>query len=1144
MRERFQGVMHGLYLVIFIGLCMSGAVFSQTTGKIVGTVIDKQTNDPLPGANVIVLGTNLGAAADVDGYYTIINVPAGMQDVQVSVMGYKKMIQKDVLVSVDQIARVDFDLEMEVVPGEEVVVYAERDILHKEVSNSQLVVTASEMTEAAGIRTINQYLKKQPGITGENHLEIRGGSADQTGTIINGLTLVNPRIGTASASIPISSVEQVNLVTGGYSAEYGNFRSGLINIVTKSGDKDRYSGSINYTRNIPHKKRFGSSLYDPDNVLLRSLFDPEPAFLGTAAVWPQTEFPTEYEDHPQFRGWDRLADAYNRSVPEDKTITPLEMYLWAAWMYMVEPDWNRLKNYADTSGMEYTVTDAQIQAIKDHAHDPEGSFADYNVDFGFGGPVPLLSNRLGDATFYLSHQSLNTNYIQPATRNSELTSTTMLTLRSNLTKSLTMKVNGIIRKIKGTTPVMPTSGSVPSLGDENDADSGGGGMLEENDISKIYDQGDVYYWHPTFWQPKDQTVYLGGLTLNQVVNSKTFWDLSVSYAWQKDHASPKVTRDPTAVINFGPVWLNEMPYGRTFSADTVYNPQDPADYYVHSIFEDVGGEIISATGRRFSAKTGQYHENSVTTMFRLKYDLSSQITRHHFAKTGFDFNYYDLNNDLWVYWAGYDTDYDLRFHVKPWQLGAYVQDQITYEGIVARLGLRLDYYNSGGVKWPTGNLFEGEAFVEGPEGAHPAMDRYRYEQMSTGHNIAWERFEAIDKAYRDSLGVPFMEKTINHLALSPRIGVSFPVTERSKLYFNYGHFRSSVPYAEMYMYNYRYSKGQGLNTIGNPNLAPPRTISYELGGSYNLSNEYLITISGFYKDVTGEHTNVNIDGQSISDGYTGRTNNEYEDIQGLEVDLHKSVGKYVTGWVNFRYLLTKSGNVGREYIYEDPERNSDPNEIYYEADEDRPAPRPALAANLNFHVPEDLKIGTLGNALLSGWIVSGIFEWEKGEAFTHNPEQLRNVSNNLRWPDYWMLDMKLSKGFKLMGLQASFYVDIQNLLNLKVNWMSHEWCFRSDIDRNAYLNSLRLPMYEDEDYEGQMSPSNTYYFGGDDKVGDLRPEDVKYEPLVPNPDNDPEIAAANKERIKNKSYINNPSNRDLWLYGLPRDIWFGLSISF
>ncbi|MBN1780570.1 TonB-dependent receptor [bacterium] len=1144
MREFSSGIIHNLLLVLLAGLCLTGMVFSQTTGKIVGTVIDTQTNEPLPGANVIVVGTNLGAAAGVDGYYNVLNVPAGMHDVQVSVMGYKKVIQKDVLVAVDQIARINFELEMEVVPGEEVVVYADRDILHKEVSNSQLVVTASEMTEAAGIRTVNQFLEKQPGVTGENHLEIRGGSADQTGTIINGLTLVNPRIGTASASVPISSVEQVSLVTGGYSAEYGNFRSGLINVVTKTGDKNRYSGTLNFTRNIPGMKRFGKSLYDPDNVLLRPLFDPDVAFVGTAAVWPQADFPGEYETYPQFRGWTRLADAYNRSVPEDKVITPLDLYLWASWVYMVEPDWNALQTYAAANDMDYAVTDAQVQAIRNHAHDEEGSFADYNVDFGFGGPVPLFSESLGDATFYVSHQTINTNYIQPVTLNAEKTGTTMLTMKSNITKSLTMKVNGIYKKIDGITPVMPSSGAVPSLGDEDNASSGGGGMMEENNISKIVSQGDVYYWHPTFWIPKEQSVYMGGISLNQVVNSNTFWDLAVSYTWQKDHANPQADRDPSAVINFGPVWVNEMPYGRTFTADTVFNPQDHADFYVHSLFEDVGGEILSATGRRFSAKTGQYHENSLTSVFRAKFDLSSQITKHHFMKSGFDFNYYDLDNDLWVYWTGYDTDYDMRFHVKPWTLGGYIQDQITYEGIVARLGLRLDYYNSGNAKWPTGDLFNGEAFVEGPEGDHPSMDRYRYEMLSSGHNIAWERFWEIDKVYRDSLGVPFMETTKNHLALSPRIGISFPVTERSKFFFNYGHFRSSVPYAEMYMYNYRYSKGQGLTSIGNPNLAPPRTISYELGGSVNIADAYLLTISGFYKDVTGQHTNVNVDGQSISDGYTGRTNNEYEDIQGLEVDLRKSVGKHITGWVNFRYLLEKSGNVGRDYIYEDPERNSDPEQIYYEADEDRPAPRPAVAANLTYHVPYDLKMGKWTNALLGGWLISGIFEWERGEAFTHNPEQLRNVSNNLRWPDYYMVDMKVSKGFSIKGIRTNFYVDINNLFNLKVNWMYHEWCFRSDIDKNAYLNSLRLEMYGDEEYVGQMSPSGTPYFSGHDKVGDLRSDNVSYDPMEANPDNDPEIDARNKQRIKDKAYINNPNNMDLWLYGLPREIWFGVQISF
>ena len=498
--------------------------------------------------------------------------------------------------------------------------------------------------------------------------------------------------------------------------------------------------------------------------------------------------------------------------------------------------------------------------------------------------------------------------------------------------------------------------------------------------------------------------------------------------------------------------------------------------------------------------------------------MSSQITKNHFIKTGLDVSYFDLNNDLWVYWTGYDTDYDLRIHRKPWQVGLYVQDQITYEGIVARLGVRADYYNSGGNVWPTGDRFNTEAFTPGSEGAHPAMDQYRYEFMSQGINLVWDRWRAIDQLYQDSFGVRFLEKTKNHLAISPRIGISFPVTERSKFYFNYGHFRSPVPYSEMFMYNFRYSKGQGLNTLGNPNLAPPRTISYELGGSYNLFDQYLITVNGYYKDVTGQHTNIEFDGQSIADGYTGRTNNEYEDIQGLEVDIRKPVGDYITGWVNFRYVIEKDGQVGREYYYEDPERNSDPLQIYYQAEEDRPAARPKVAANLNFHVPDDLKIGRIGNTLLGGWLISSIFEWEQGQAFTHNPENLRNVSNNLRWPDYYMLDLKVSKTFTIQGIRANFYVDIQNVLNLKVNWMHNEWCFRSPIDRDDYLNSLHLPMYDSPDYEGKTSPSGNPYTPGKDRVGDLKSD--------------------------KRAYINDPNNMDLWLYGYPRDIWIGVNISF
>ena len=1107
------------FILLFMFL-MSQA-YAQTTGKIVGTVKDANTGDVLPGVNVIIVGTYLGAATDLEGYYTVINVPAGIYDLQVTMMGYKKVTQVNVRVSVDQITTANFSLEPEVMEGEEVIVVAERDILHKEVTNSQLVVSGTEMVEAAGIRTINHYLEKQAGITGTERMEIRGGSADQTGSIINGLTFVNPRIGKAEARIPVSAVEQVNLVTGGYGAEYGNFRSGLINVVTKSGDKKEYHGSVNYSRNDAHMKRFGKSLYDPTNVFLRTYFDPEWAFVGTTAAWAGNKYPEdETEKYIPFNGWNRIAQAYNRSVPADRHVTPMDLYLWSAWVHTVEPDFNRLKAYADTAeGLEYNLTDKQIQALKDHAHEPEGSDSDYNVDFGFGGPVPLVSSKLGDATFYLSHQTINTNYIQPVTLNAEKDATTMLTVKSNITKSLTMDINGIYRLVHGTAPVMPTAGAVPRIGDDYDADSGGGDLMFENNIGKIYDQGMVYFWHPTFWHPKDLTTYMGGIKLNQVVNPKTFWDLTLSYAWQKDFAEPEVTRDYTTLINFGPIWLDEMPYGRVFTADTVRNPDDANDYYVHSIFEDVGGEILSATGRRFSSKTGMYNENSVTQQFRLKFDLSSQATKHHFFKTGFDFNYYDLDNDLWVYWTGYDTDYDLRFHVKPYQAGLYVQDQMTYEGLVARIGLRADYYNSGNLMWPTGDRFNGEAFIEGPEGEHPAMDQYRYEFMKAGHNLVWNRWNRIHAEYQEAFPErEFLKRTENHFALSPRVGLSFPVTDRSKFYFNYGHFRSTVPYSEMYMYNFRYSKGQGLTSIGNPNLAPPRTISYELGVSYNLLDQYLININGFYKDVTGQHTDIQFDGVSISDGYSSRTNNEYEDIQGMEVDIRKPAGKFITGWVNFRYLLEKTGRVGREYYYEDPERNNDPLEIYYEADEDQPAPQPKLAANLTFHVPADLKFGKTVNTVLGDWLVSGIFEWEQGEAFTHNPRQLRNVSNNLRWPDYYMVDLKVSKMFGYKGIKVNFYVDIQNVLDLKVDWMHYGWTFRSNIDQADYLNSLHLPMYDSPEYKGQTSPSGNEYVGGDDKIGDLKSASAPY--------------------------INDPNNGDLWMYGYPRDIWFGVNINF
>ncbi|MDZ7261292.1 MAG: TonB-dependent receptor, partial [candidate division KSB1 bacterium] len=805
-----------MVLLACLGLFVcSGEILAGITGKISGIVTEAETGEPLPGANVVVEGTNMGAASDVKGNYFIINVPPGTYNVQASMMGYKTITKTGVRVSIDRISLVDFALEATVIAGEEVTVVAERDILHKEVANTQQVVTTAQIIEAAGVRTINHYLEKQPGITGANHLEIRGGSAEQTGALVDGLTIVDVRMGRAEPSIPLSAVEQVSLVTGGFNAEYGNFRSGLINITTKSGDKNAYHGRLTFTRNIPRMKRFGKSLYDPTNYALLPYLDPIVGFEGTVTGWLKytngdtAEAKYLEQGHDTFGGWISSANFYNKRNKPYIDATPMDLYLWACWNHMVIPDFAKLEELYPQWTTQDPDWERKKKAIKAHAHDLEGTHADYNFDGGFGGPVPLIGKYLGDATFYLSNQTININYIQPVIRNADWKSTTLLTLKSNISKSITLNLNGLIRFVRGVAEIQNIAFLNPSL-------EGRGGFMFENNVGNIRDVGETYYWSPEYFHPKDQTMISAGFKLNTVLSPRTFWDLSLQYVRSKDymdtesdlkHNRNNSVRDRRALINFGPIWLDEIPYGRPFyfntnGIDTVYNPADSSQFTVHD-----GLSTVFGLGRRFSGKTGGYYDHSVAQQLRVRYDLSSQVTNLHFFKTGIELNYFDLHNDMFNYSYLNSADREFRFRRKPWILGGYFQDQITTKGMVATLGLRFDYYNSGGDVWPTGELFNPDAFA-----TYEARNQQLRDRLDSGESVIWTRWKTVN----DTLGGTLLLKTKNHLAISPRLGIAFPVTERSKFYFNYGHFRATPPYSEMFLYTMNF-RDIGLRSIGNPN---------------------------------------------------------------------------------------------------------------------------------------------------------------------------------------------------------------------------------------------------------------------------------------------------------------------------------------
>jgi len=222
--------MRRLLLLIFL-VCL--AVFAGTTGKIVGKVYDKDTKSGLPGVNVIIEGTTMGAATDVDGYFVILNVPAGKYNVKASMIGYQDYTIKDVVVIADLTVTLEFPLTQAVIELEKgVEVVAKEPVIRKDVTQSMAVVDEKTMTQLP-INTVQGAVLQTPGVVATDQIHFRGGRATEVVYILDGVELRDPYTGGFDSHIPQISVQETSVLTGGFGAEYGSAQSGVINVVTK-----------------------------------------------------------------------------------------------------------------------------------------------------------------------------------------------------------------------------------------------------------------------------------------------------------------------------------------------------------------------------------------------------------------------------------------------------------------------------------------------------------------------------------------------------------------------------------------------------------------------------------------------------------------------------------------------------------------------------------------------------------------------------------------------------------------------------------------------------------------------------------------------------------------------------------------------
>lgn len=262
MKSKFLFNRFALILVILIMAALWQQLPAATTGKIAGKIMDKDTGEPLPGVNVMVLGTKLGAATDSQGDYFILNVPPGTFSVQARMIGYTNITKTGVNVSIDRTTRVDFALTTRVLEAEgTVTVVAERPPVERDETSTRHFVRAKEIasrptTELADI------LNTLPGIDGEgDELVVRRGSLDQVAFLIDGIRARNPLDFQPYQNINLSSIQELEIITGGFNAEYGEAQSGVFNIVTKEGGQT-LEGFSEVRWNPPGRRHWGTEFYD------------------------------------------------------------------------------------------------------------------------------------------------------------------------------------------------------------------------------------------------------------------------------------------------------------------------------------------------------------------------------------------------------------------------------------------------------------------------------------------------------------------------------------------------------------------------------------------------------------------------------------------------------------------------------------------------------------------------------------------------------------------------------------------------------------------------------------------------------------------------------------------------------------------
>ncbi|MBK8165185.1 MAG: TonB-dependent receptor [bacterium] len=255
-----------------------------------GRIFDAESGETMPYTNVFIAGTNSGTMAFTDGFYILRGLRAGTYTVKASYISYA-VGTKTLTLAPGEVVNLDFHLEVQAILADALEIAAERALIEVDRTGSSHFLSADQLS-AMPLDQMVDMIALQPGVTmQDNEIHIRGGRADDTSFIVDGMSVNDPLGGGGYGyQMDPAIINEIEVLTGGFNAEHGQAVSGVVNVSTKEGN-DYLEGRVSFKRDylfspVPKDDyldwRNYTDFSEPQNIdiVKASLSGPDPIAAG------------------------------------------------------------------------------------------------------------------------------------------------------------------------------------------------------------------------------------------------------------------------------------------------------------------------------------------------------------------------------------------------------------------------------------------------------------------------------------------------------------------------------------------------------------------------------------------------------------------------------------------------------------------------------------------------------------------------------------------------------------------------------------------------------------------------------------------------------------------------------------------------